>query len=386
MKPTTILFFVSLDRHCFDTQLEGFFQYSRARKWRVQVVSEAISREKIRKAMEFWKPSGVIVEYGDTLRVSPSLFKDVPSVLIDIGRRKPSAAFNVVGLDSGAVGRMGAEHLLGLGLAAYSYIGFSQPMLWDRERESAFVETVRRAGGDASSFMSRRALSPDERHQRLFAWINTLPRPCGVMACNDRVGEEVLNICARLGISVPDEMAVLGVDNDATLCENATPPLASIDPGTSRSGFLAAQILDRSMSGRSRGCAPLVGNFYPPLRVVVRQSVRRLACDRSKVAAALEMIRRRACEGASVGDVVAEMGVSRRAAENHFRLATGKSILQEIDDVRFERVFEMLRDPKRQIGAVAGACGFSTEVALRKAFRLRTGMSMSAWRKTAANG
>ncbi len=381
VKPTTILFFVSLDRHCFDSQLEGFFQHPRAREWRVQVVADATSREKIHAAMDFWKPSGVLVEHGDSLAVPPSLFGTVPAVFIDIGRRKLPMSADAVGLDSAEVGRMGAGHLLGLGLSECSYIGFPRPILWDREREAAFVETVRRAGGNPSAFSSRRVLSPDERYRRLFAWIKALPRPCGVMACNDRVGEEVLNICARLGIGVPDEMAVLGVDNDATLCENATPPLASIDPGTSRSGLFAAQMLDRLMFCPARKGEPHLARLYPPLRVVVRESARRLACDRSKVSVALEMIRRRACEGVRVADVVAEMGVSRRAAEKHFRLATGKSILQEIDDVRFERVFEMLRDSKRQIGSIAGACGFSTEVALRKAFRLRTGMSMSAWRK-----
>ena len=383
---TTILFFISLDRSCFSAQIDGLFRYPCAQKWRVQVVSEALSAAKIRKTMEFWKPAGVIVESGDTFRLSPAIFGDVPSVFIDIGRRRPSKAVNVVGFDSGAAGRMGADYLLGLDLPAYSYIGFWRPLPWDYDRRRAFTETIRRAGRPVSAFVSRTALQPADRFQRLLAWIKALPRPCGVMACNDRVGEEVLNICAQLGIRVPEEMAVLGVDNDRALCENMSPSLASIDPDAQHCGFLAAQMLDELMSRPRQVVAPHAHKLYPPLRVEVRQSVRRLACDRSKVASAIELIRRRACDGIRVGDVVAEMGISRRAAENHFRLATGKSILQEIDDVRFERVFEMLRDPKRQIGAVAGVCGFATEVALRKAFRLRTGMSMSAWRKTAANG
>ena len=380
-KQTTILFFVSLDRSCFDAQMEGLFRHPRAKGWHVQMVSAALSAARIRKSIEFWKPAGIIVECGDTLKVTSSLFMGVPTVMIDIGRRTPPARFNVVGFDSAAAGRLGAEHLLALDLPAYSYIGYWHPMLWDRQRRRAFAETVLKAGRPVSEFFSFLPLPPAERHKRLRAWMKALPHPCGVMACNDTVGEEVLNICSQLGLRVPEDIAVLGVDNDVTLCENTDPPLASIVPGTYRSGLLAAQILARLMSsGVSRDAEP-VQMTYPPLGVEMRQSSRRIRCDQSKVASALEMIRRCACDGMRVADVVAAMGMSRRAAEQHFRLATGKSILEEISDVRFGKVFELLRDPNRQIGAIAGTCGFSTEVALRKAFRLRTGMSMSAWRK-----
>ena len=381
-----ILFFISLDHRCFSEQLDGIFRYPRAQGWRVQVVSEAISAANIRKTLEFWKPSGVIVEYGDTLKISPTLFGDVPFVLVDIGRRKPPKEANVIGFDTGAAGKMGAEYLLGLDLPAYSYIGFWKDVSWDCARRRSFMETIRRAGRPVSAFFTRRTLKPDERFHMLRAWIKALPRPCGVMACNDRVGEEVLNICAQLGIRVPEEMAVLGVDNDRALCENMSPSLASIDPDAQRGGFFAAQMLDELMSRPRQGPAPHVHKLYQPLRVEVRQSVRRLAGDRFRVGQVLEMIRRRACDGIGVGDVVSEMGMSRRAAEKHFRIVTGKNILDEIRDVRFAKVFEMLRDPRRQIGVIAGLCGFATEVALRKAFRLRTGMSMSDWRERATRG
>ncbi len=385
MKHKTILFFVSLDRRCFEEQLDGIFRHPHAQNWHVQVV-ELKSEAAMRKSLEFWKPSGVIVEYGDAFAFSPSLFGRTPTVLIDIGRRLPPAGFNVVGFDSGAAGRMGAEHLLGLDLPTYAYVGFSRPVVWDSERRAAFAETVRKAGRNLVEFFPARQIPPAERHRRLCAWIKALPRPCGLMACNDCVGEEVLNICSRLGVRVPDDVAVLGVDNDATLCENTSPPLASIVPGAFQGGLNVAQILDDLMScGANGGRAPVVAR-HTPLRVVVRKSVRRIVCDRSKVSLALELIRRRACEGIDVGDVVAEMGVSRRAAENHFRLATGKSILEEIQEVRFERVLEMLRDPKQQIGAIAGSCGFATEVALRKAFRQRMGISMRAWRNQESHG
>lgn len=386
MKHKTILFFVSLDRSCFNEQLGGIFRYSHAKNWHVQVVSDAFSRAEILKTLEFWNPAGVIVECGDALKVPPTLFNGIPTVCIGIGRRRSPSGFNSVEFDSSSAGKMGAEYLLGLNLPTYAYVGFGHPMLWDRDRMSAFAETVRKAGRRVEMFPTARSLSTAERRDRLLAWIKGLPRPCGLMACNDSVGEEVLSICARIGICVPDEISVVGVDNDVTLCENTSPPLASIDPGADRCGFYAAQILDRQMSLCSGCVADPVHMRTLPVRLVTRQSARPVLCDRSKLSEALEMIRCRAYEGIGVSDVVAEMGVSRRVAEKHFRLATGKSILEEILDRRFEKVFEMLRKPKQRIGSIAGLCGFSSEVALRKAFRLRTGMSMRAWRDGNALG
>ena len=117
------------------------------------------------------------------------------------------------------------------------------------------------------------------------------------------------------------------------------------------------------------------------VQVVERQSTRRMACDRGRVAEAVEMIRRRACEGISAAEVVKFIGEPRRTAEMHFREATGRSIHDEIDEVRFAKVFELLKNPRQSIDAIPDLCGFKTGVALRKAFRLRTGMSMSDWRK-----
>ena len=374
-----ILFFISLDRNCFNTQLEGIYRYSRKRNWHVQVVEKSLRRNELRKTLDFWKPSGVLVEYGEARNVDFSAFGDIPVVCIDIGRRLPHPRMNVVGLDSAAVGTLGADYFYSLGFEHFGYVGYWESMLWDRERRDAFVSAVREQGLDCSVFTPRRKTSAAERHQALRVYLKNLPRPCGIMACNDRTGEDVLIACSLLGIRVPEEVSVLGVDNDLTLCENIVPSLTSIDPDTSRSGFVAAEMLDRLMSGEDSHF-PL-RCFYPPSRVVVRRSTRRLSCDSSTVGAAVELIRTRACEGISVKDVVESMGISRRAAENHFRQATGRTIYEEINEARFAKVFELLRDPKRSISTIAGFCGFSTEVALRKAFRLRTGLSMSRWRK-----
>ncbi|MBR3924964.1 MAG: substrate-binding domain-containing protein [Kiritimatiellae bacterium] len=380
MKHKTILFFVSIDRRCFDEQIDGIFRHADSKNWHIQFVEKGPVAA-MRRSIDFWKPDGIIIEYGDDKIISPSLFGNVPTVLLDIGKREPPDGFNIVKLDSGAVGRMGAEHLLGLNLKTYAYVGFMRTAVWDEERRTAFASAIHKAGCDYKEFWHVRNLTPAARHARLYSWIKALPKPCGLMACNDAVGEEILNICSQLGIHVPNDIAVLGADNDMRLCENTVPTLASIDSGIFQEGMDIVRILDGLMTDDAANERQPVVMAHKPIRVVLRQSVRRLVCDRSKVASALELIRRRACEGITVNDVASAMGVSRRVAEKHFRMVTNKSILQEILDRRFEEVFELLRNPNLKIGAIAGMSGFSSEMALRKIFRERMGCSMRDWRE-----
>ena len=274
--------------------------------------------------------------------------------------------------------RLAARHLLALGMPNYAFAAFRIPLFWSNERKEIFTAEVNRAGRACAVFDPERELPPHRRQKALSGWLRALPRPCGIFAANDYVGEEVVNACVQLGIAIPDEIAVLGVDNDEQICENLSPTLSSIAPDFAEGGYMAAELLWRLVE--KPRLKPSV-HLFDVTRIVTRQSTRRMACDRSRVASAVELIRRRACEGISVDDVVAGMGVSRRTAEMHFREATGHSILDEIDDIRFAKVFELLKNPRQSLDALPALCGFSTGVALRKAFRLRTGMSMRDWRK-----
>lgn len=374
----TVLFFISNARNGFSEHLEGVHAYAHRRNWHVQVVSRAMTRELVRESIAFWKPIGVLVEYdGQSVLRDSRLFGDIPVVSFDTGQTKPRRG-TYIAFDSVAAGRMGADHLLQLDLPTYAYVGFWSSVVWDRERESAFRRAIQAAGKTCLTF--RCTTSRTERMRRLQDWLNALPRPCGVMAANDLAAEEVLSVCIGEGIAVPDDLAVLGVDDFRPLCEALRPTLSSIAHPILREGYRAAQVLDELMGAPAGGANVSQVIRFPPERLVVRQSTRRLVLDRSKVAAALETIRERACAGLRVEEVVAVMGVTRRMAERHFRLATGHSIHEEIDRVRFEKVYELLANPNCRIDAIAGRSGFSTEVALRKAFRQREGCSMSVWR------
>ena len=375
----TILFFISSTRHTCGNRLEGIYRYARVRDWHVQVVERAFHKVNVRRQLEFWRPVGVIAECGSgASELNAEAFGTVPAVYFDADRAVHGPGCYVV-LDSVKVGLLAAEHLLALGLQHYAFASFRLPMFWAKERCEAFVEAVQRSRGcGVSVFDPGREQTQDVHQRALEEWVGSLPRPCGIFAANDYVGEEIVNICARMGISVPGDIAVLGVDDDEQICENTMPTLSSISPDFAHGGYLAAEMLGRLIDGDRPRKAFL---RYEPGSVVVRQSTRQIACSRERLADAVEMIRRRACEGISAKDVASYIGVPRRTAEMHFRAATGRSIHEEIDEVRFAKVLALLKNPRQTLDAIPDLCGFSTGVALRKAFKLRTGLSMRDWRK-----
>lgn len=374
----TILFFISSTRHTCGSRLEGIYRYARGRDWHVQVVERAFRKVNVRRQLDFWKPVGVIAECGSgASELNAEAFGSVPAVYFDADRAVHGPGCYVA-LDSEKVGELAAGHLLALDLPHYAFAAFRLPMFWARERREAFVKAVQRSRGcGVSVFDPGREQTPDVRQQALEEWVRGLPLPCGVFAANDYVGEEIVNICARAGISVPDDIAVLGVDDDEQICENTMPTLSSIAPDFAHGGYLAAEMLGRLIDADVPRTPFL---RYLPGTVVVRQSTRRIAPNRRRIAEAVEMIRRRACEGISVEDVASHIGVPRRTAEMHFRAATGRSIHEEIDEVRFARALALLKNPRQTLDAIPDLCGFKTGVALRKAFKLRTGLSMREWR------
>ncbi len=373
----TVLFFISSTRHTCTNRLAGIHRYAREHDWHVQVVERAFHKVNVQKNLDFWRPIGVIAECGSGAdELKASAFGDLPVVYFDADRKERGPGY-YVGSDSASIANLAAEHLLALDLENYAYATFRLPIFWSAERKDAFVRAMTRSGKGCFVFDPGREQKPYVRQTALAEWLRGLPRPCGVFAANDYVGEEIVSACELQGISVPDDIAVLGVDNDEAVCENTTPSLSSIEPDFEQGGFLAAELLGKLIDKpRTR---PVFRRFGA-IRVVTRQSTRRIACDRKRIADAVEMIRLRACEGINASDVVDFVGEPRRTAEMHFREATGRSIHEEIDEVRFAKVFELLKNPRQSLGAIPDLCGFATGVALRKAFKLRTGLSMREWR------
>jgi LacI family transcriptional regulator len=374
----TVLCFISGTRHACHNRIEGVLRYASERGWHVQVIERAFHEVNVARQLDFWRPIGVIAESGGVAgKIDERVFGDVPVVYLDADRSNCHSG-HYVGSDPVAISRVAADHLLGLGLMNYGFVSYNQMIFWSDERRDAFVGEINRAGKGCFVFSPGRELKPHVWQKKLKDWLCTLSRPCGLFVANDYVGEDVINICTLQGIDVPGEMVIVGVDNDEVVCENLPITLTSVEPDFVQGGYLAMETLGRIVDGER-----IKSSFrqFGVSRLVVRQSTRRITFDRRSVVKALEFIRKTACNGISVSDVVSFMGEPRRTAEMHFRESVGRSIHDEIDEVRFARVFELLHNPNRSLSSIPDFCGFSSGAALRKAFSLRTGMSMSDWRR-----
>ena len=175
--------------------------------------------------------------------------------------------------------------------------------------------------------------------QRLAAWIANMPKPLGIMAGNDERGLQVLDACRRCGVSVPDEVAVIGVDDDEHLCDLAIPPLSSVNIDAEKIGQTAAAMLDQMMQGRK---VPVTHSKMPPRGVVSRLSTDTVASDDEEVNRAIRYIREQACNGLRVTGVLAYMGISRASLRRSMKKITGRTIHREIEHVRLTRMKELL--------------------------------------------
>ncbi|MBX9623213.1 MAG: substrate-binding domain-containing protein, partial [Gemmataceae bacterium] len=290
--------------------------------------------------------------------------------------------FPAVGIDNPAVGRAAADHLLGRGLRHFAFLGHGG-FAFSTRREEGFAGRVRAAGFGAAVY---RAPGGTDFHPdgppagppgRLGAWLRRLPRPCGLFACNDIWGGYVTEVCRREGVRIPDDLAVVGVDDDDLLCELARPPLSSVRVPSDRIGFEAAALLDRLLAGRKPPSGP---TLLPPLGVAVRPSSDLLAVDDPAVREVLGAIRGAGPRPVQVGDVVGRLDISRRSAERRFRRAVGRGIAAEIRRARVERAKDLLAGTGLSVAEVAARAGFPSPQRFAVAFRRDAGLTPTAYR------
>ena len=377
----TVLFFHTSLRQAWRKELAGAYRFARTAKWRVQVIEPAKRPPVIRSLLAFWKPAGCLVECSGECAdyFTPEAFGDIPVVYLGRDPRTlpPTASF--VNPSNRGPGRCAAMELLMAGFSSFGFVASSGNHFWSRDREAEFRRTLWANGypcevfGRAANFKNA-----ELRSKALRDWLRSLRKPCGIMAENDYCASEVMDIAGKLRIRIPQKLAVIGTDNDSSLCENTKPTLSSVFLDFEQAGYRAFEILASQIE--NPGSLPM-RETYSAFGLIHRGSTPAGTGTPPRIAKALDFIRDKACEGISAADVAAHMPGSRRLAEMDFRRTTGHSILEEILRVRFEHVELLLRDKSQQLSTIASFCGWKTENALRTAFLKRYGKSMREWRK-----
>ena len=356
--------------------LTGVRRYVEARTGWSMYLGEHSRHETDFSWLDGWRGDGVLARIENAATADLVRRLDLPTVDLSAARLIP--ALPGVETNDDMIARWAVEHFEQRGLRNFAFCG-DERFAWALKRASWFAEHVRRHGLVAHEYQmmpsGRRAVD----RARLAEWISQLPKPVGVLACYDIAGQEVLEACTIAGLRVPDEVAVVGVDNDDLIGTLTSPPLSSIEPDAVRTGHLAARILDEMMDGRS--VEPGL-RLIDPTRIVTRQSSDILAVDDPLVVRALRYIRGHADQNLKVEAVLREVGISRRALDHRFERLLGRSVHAEILRVRMGRVAELLSSTDWTLQRIADRLAFSHSEYMSVAFKKHTGKSPGAYRRS----
>jgi LacI family transcriptional regulator len=327
-----------------------------------------------------WKPDGVIAQLDEGPIMAALRRRGIPVVVVLMPH---VASRPLVTTNNQAVGKLVAADFLKRGFHHFAMVG-APSVRSNRDRMAGFAAQLAAAGYKPMAY----AISPrwERRHEatgfigwhkELQVWLEALPRPVGVFVTNDVWAREAAELCQLAGLQVPEQVAIIGVDNDELLCEMAQPELSSVLIPWEKMGFEAANCLDRVMNGAAAGTEPVL---VEPGGIVTRHSSDVMAVSEPLLAQALRFINQHACEHIHIKDVLRAVPISRRWLEWQCQRTLGRSPLQEIRRVRMAKARQLLATTDLQLWRIAEHCAVD-EKKFAGIFRKETGLTPSQWRR-----
>jgi len=372
----SVFLFVETSREFGRGLLNGIARYSRLHgPWRVYRQSAGLE-----SPLPQWrdlKIDGAIVRDGNMVG---DLLKSGMPLIFAQHTRERYAPYPAIITDSAEIGAMAAAHFLDRGFEHFAYCGLDE-FVWSRLRGRHFGERLEQSGYEADVYRQPKARAKRawKSEQPLIAeWLESLPKPLALMCCNDDRALQVIEACKLADLYVPDQVAVLGVDNDVLICDLADPPISSIALNTEGAGHEAAELLEQLMNG-----APMAGQQIrvQPTHIATRMSTDMLAVADVEVAAAVRFVRQNPNRMMQVNDVVEATNVSRRVLEKRFKATLHRSVYQEIRRVRVNYIIGLLVGTDMSITEIALKSGFDGVEHISRYFRKETGTSLREYRK-----
>jgi LacI family transcriptional regulator len=369
--------------------LSGIFNYSNShRSWtlmqspfvyrqrRYYDQNEPETKSPVLSYLQNHDVDGVIMRDEQDLEAVKEL--NIPVITASYIHQEPGLACIQTNCDG--IGVLAAEHFLDRGFRNFGYCGLDK-MFWSHLRSDGFQRAVESAGGKFYAYQqpgSKKDQAWTQEQHFLADWLKSLPKPIGIFACNDERARDVIEACMLVGLSIPNDVAVLGVNNDRFTCEMMNEPISSIAINTQKAGYEAAKLLDEMMETKKTAKTKVV---VQPTRVVVRHSTDMLAVDNGSVKEAISYIRQHAHEPIQVVDVVGAAAVSRSVLDNLFKQHIGHSIHREIKKFRIKEIKRMLLETDFPVSKIAALLGFTEPNKLSRYFKDQTGTSPIAYRK-----
>ena len=301
--------------------------------------------------------------------------RGIPTVAIDSPARPPGLAVSL-SCDNGAVARLAAAHLVSAGLSNFAFLPEPSGQPFSRARQKAFADAIAARPGAA--------LCTFRRSESLSRWLSELPKPVGIFAADDIRARQISDIAHSIGLKIPDEVAIIGVDNDRILCETASPALSSVWMRTQDAAFRSAELLHGIMTGeRPAPCEPIAVKYSG--EVVARQSTRFVETHDSLPLRCCELLEASLHTPLRIESLLPVLHVSRRTLETRFKATVGRTIHEELMRMRIERAKTLLKDNSLSQARVAEACGFHDASHLNDAFKKHVNALPSAFRPAVAN-
>ncbi len=365
-RPFQVVLDIAASSHAMRGVLRGVLRFARdARDW-VLVATQPGLLETLPPGTAF---DGAIVQGRDSLHRLGKVLRGRKAVELN--------------LDAGSVARLAVGHFLERGFAHFAFVDHESAPRWSTDRRKAFRRELAARGLACAVYRppSGGPGGPEDdlsfRHRHLASWLAAQPRPLAVLAAFDDRAREVLAACRVAGLGVPEDVAVLGVDNDPLRCETALPALSSVEMGGEETGLAAAAALDAALRGRPGARRRIV---LRGVRVEARASTARFIGRDPLVAKVRAAVAVRIGERLPVSELARSLGVSRRTLELRFRAAAGVPLGEAILDERLARAKDLLRTTSLPCEEIAAACGICDASHLAHLFRRKFGASPSAFR------
>ena len=383
-KPLRVALLIETSRSYGRDLLLGIAKYVRIHgPWSIEF-EEGDPCEAIPDWFTRWTGDGIIARVKTPTLARAIVRKGVPAV--DLYGGLPNLKIPTMRSDEIAVGRMAAEHLIERGFRQFAFCGYNGTD-WSDRRRIGFEQAIAAKDFPCQIFQNPlpravRSTAEYEEHgdkyeQQLNRWLESLPKPIGLMVCNDSRGRQVLNCCRALDVNIPDDIAVIGVDKDEVLCELSDLPLTSVILNTEQIGFEAAGLLNRMMKGEPAPEHEIVIN---PKGVAIKRSTEVLAIEDRHIAKALKIIREHACEGLDIKTLLTEVPLSRRIMERRFTQILGRSPNSEILRVKLERCKQLLMDSDLALVEISEKAGFESQEYMSRIFKKKLGITPGQFR------
>ncbi len=323
---------------------------------------------------------GIIMRSG--LETEKILSMGLPAIVSSTPKEPIPNIPNIVS-NHKAIGQMAAKYFLDQGFTNFAYCGFEN-IPWSKVRCDSFSAQIAKASKKTLVYNPKETKNknPWQQQNPMADWLKSLPKPIAIMACSDDCGQQIIEAAKTANMKIPNEVAVLGVDNDDMICNLTNPPLSSIEMDIEKAGYRSAQMLEKMMTGKKIKDKFIYVN---PIRVITRRSTDILAIKDADIAEAMKFIHKNSSRPLNIFDVTEKISISRRSLERKFRQTLSRSILDEIKQSRIEKIIHMLIETDLPISQIAMALKFSSSQNMSRFFQRETKITPLSYRKKYSN-